>query len=110
MAADDRTQEEPAPVLTATEARQGRRGRHMLWVLGVSMGLIVAIYAVMVLGVQGSRLSLPGGQTSVDQKALQQSGNGQAPPPQARQAEKSPTVSPSVQPPAGKEQTPRSAD
>jgi hypothetical protein len=74
MANPNTTEGDAAPVLTPTEARQGGRGRHILWVLGISMGLIVAIYAVMVIGVQGSHLNQAGGQTSVDQKTLQQTG------------------------------------
>ncbi len=72
MAVEPQIPEDHGPVLTTTEARQGRRGKHALWVLGVSMGLIVAIYAVMVVGVQGSHLSSAGGQTSVDQKTIAQ--------------------------------------
>jgi hypothetical protein len=30
-----------APVLDATEARQGRRGRHVLWILVISLALVV---------------------------------------------------------------------
>lgn len=75
------------PVLDATEARQGRRGRHMMWVLGISMGLIVAIFAVMVVGVQGTRLSAPGGQTTVDQATLDQAKGFSVPPSQPRQSE-----------------------
>jgi hypothetical protein len=33
---------EHEPVLHATEARQGRRGRHVLWILVVSLVLVVA--------------------------------------------------------------------
>jgi hypothetical protein len=33
---------EHGPVLHATEARQGRRGRHVLWILVVSLVLVVA--------------------------------------------------------------------
>ena len=78
---------EARPVLEATEARQGRRGRHMMWVLGISMGLIVAIFAVMVVGVQGTRLSAPGGQTTVDQATLNQAKGFNAPPSPPRESE-----------------------
>lgn len=78
---------ETPPELGATEARQGRRGRHMMWVLGISMGLIVAIFAVMVAGVQGTRLSSPGGQTTVDQATLNQAKGFNAPPSQPRESE-----------------------
>jgi hypothetical protein len=66
-------QEGHGPVLTTTQARQGRRGRHVLWILIISMTLLVIGYAVMVVGVQGTHLSRPGGQTTIDQKTLQQS-------------------------------------
>ena len=87
------------PVLEATEARQGRRGRHMVWVLGISMGLIVAIFAVMVVGVQGTRLSAPGGQTTVDQATLNQAKGFNAPPSQPRESE-NPQTTPTITPPA----------
>ncbi len=77
MADIQQQQGDHGPVLTTTEARQGRRGRHVLWVLVISMALLVVGYTVMVVGVQGTRLSSPGGQTTVDQKTLQQS---EAPP------------------------------
>ena len=82
MADIQRPQEDQGPVLTTTEARQGRRGRHVLWILAVSMALVALGYAVMVVGVQGTHLSRPGGQTTIDQKTLQQSGgvNPQSPP------------------------------
>jgi hypothetical protein len=74
MADVQHQQEKHGPVLTTTEARQGRRGRHVLWILVISMALLVVGYGVMVVGVQGTRLSSPGGQTTIDQKTLQQSG------------------------------------
>lgn len=49
------TQEDEAPVLTKTEARQGTRPRAMLWVLLVSLAL--AIVAGIVLGL--GWISLP---------------------------------------------------
>jgi hypothetical protein len=77
------------PVLGATEARQGFRGRHLLWVLAISLGLIVVIYAVMVGGLWNGRLSQPGGQTRADQAAVDQAQSVQtAPAPaQPRQTE-----------------------
>lgn len=102
------SQPHDAPELNVTQARQGRRGRHALWVLVISLGLIVIIYAVMVIGVQPTRLSQPGGQTTTSQEALRQSGNFNAPVAAARQTEQSPTVSPSVPPSAGKDQPPAS--
>jgi hypothetical protein len=82
MADIQQQQGDHGPVLTTTEARQGRRGRHVLWVLVISMALLVVGYGVMVAGVQGARLSSPGGQTAIDRKTLQQSGgvNLHAPP------------------------------
>ena len=63
MPAARKSKTQPAPVLNPTEARQGARGKHLLWVLVISLGLIVAIYAVMVGGLWNGRLSQPGGQT-----------------------------------------------
>ena len=85
---------EHPPVLNPTEARQGFRGRHMLWVLAISMGLIVVIYAVMVGGVWGGRLSQPGGQTLAPQS---QANSFQAPPSQPRQSE-NPQTTPTITP------------
>ena len=87
MPAARETKPQPAPVLTPTEARQGFRGRRLIWVLVISLGLIVVIYAVMVGGLWGGRLSQPGGQTGVDQSTLNQAKGFQAPPPQPRQSE-----------------------
>jgi hypothetical protein len=103
--ADNPRRDEP-PALNTTQARQGRRGRHALWILIISFGACALIYAVMVAGMQTRRGASPGGQTIVDQNTLRQSGGFQAPPPQARQTEQSPTVSPSVQPSQGKDETP----
>ncbi|MGZ3272206.1 MAG: hypothetical protein ACXU82_06240 [Caulobacteraceae bacterium] len=75
------------PVLTTTQARQGRRGRHVLLVLAISMGLIVVIYAVMVGGLWNGRLSQPGGQTRAGQSAIDQARGFQTPPAQPRQSE-----------------------
>ena len=108
MAQAENQRPDQAPGLNTTRARQGSRGRHALWVLVISLGLIGVIYAVMVLGMQGTHASQPGGQTTVDRSTLQQAGGFQAPTPQARQTEQSPTVSPSIAPSAGKEQTPTS--
>jgi hypothetical protein len=94
-AARDPKPQDP-PVLNPMEARQGRRGRHVLWVLVISLGLIVVIYAVMVGGIWGGRLSQPGGQTRVDQSTLNQKGF-QAPPSQPRQSE-NPQTTPTITP------------
>lgn len=95
-AADDLKPQEP-PVLNTTQARQGLRGRHVLWVLVISMGLIVVIYAVMVGGIWGGRLSRPGGQTMAGRQTLQQAGQFQAPPSQPRESE-NPQTTPTITP------------
>ena len=82
-AAQDRKTQDP-PVLTPTEARQGFKGRHLIWVLVISLGLIVVIYAVMVGGVWNGRLSQPGGQTRAEGAAAR---SFNAPPPQPRESE-----------------------
>lgn len=97
MADVQQPQGDRGPVLSTTEARQGRRGRHVLWILVISMALVAVGYAVLVVGVQGTHLSNPGGQTTVDQKTLQQSGGFQAPPPQPRQSE-NPQTTPTITP------------
>ena len=80
MADIQQPQGDHGPVLTTTEARQGRRGRHVLWILVISMALLIVGYGVMVVGVQGTHLSNPGGQTTIDKKTLQQSENPQIAP------------------------------
>jgi hypothetical protein len=87
-AAQDRKTQNP-PVLNPTEARQGVRGVHLIWVLVISLGLIVVIYAVMVGGLWNGRLSQPGGQTQVQNPADSVRG----PPSQPRQSE-NPQTSP----------------
>jgi len=72
------------PELNATQARSGVRGVHLIWVLVISLGLIVLIYAVMVGGLWGGRLSQPGGQTREESSAAR---SFNAPPPQPRQSE-----------------------
>ncbi len=81
-AAQDR-ETQTSPVLSPTEARQGFSGRHLLWVLVISLGLIVVIYAVMVGGLWNGRLSQPGGQTQVQAPA----GSFKTPLSQPRQSE-----------------------
>ena len=82
VARDSKPQDPPE--LTPTEARQGFRGRHVMWVLAISLGLIVVIYAIMVGGVWNGRLSQPGGQTRADQS---QASTFNAPPSQPRESE-----------------------
>src|SRR6185312_14086972 len=84
MPAARETKPQPAPVLNPTEARQGFKGKHVIWVLVISLGLIVVIYAVMVGGLWGGRLSQPGGQTRAAQA---QANTFQAPPSQPRESE-----------------------
>ena len=84
-------------VLNPTQARQGFRGRRVVWVLAISLGLIVLIYAVMVGGLWGGRLSQPGGQTRADRNTLNQAQGFQAPPPQPRQSE-NPQTTPTITP------------
>ena len=86
------TKPHEAPVLNPTEARQGRRGAGVIWVLLISLGLIVVIYAVMVGGVFGGRLARPGGQTQVGQNT-----GFNAPPSQPRQSE-NPQTTPTITP------------
>jgi hypothetical protein len=88
-AAQDRKTQDP-PVLTPTEARSGFKGHHLIWVLVISLGLIVVIYAVMVGGLWGGRLSQPGGQTRADNSAAR---SFDVPPPQPRQSENPPASS-----------------
>ena len=90
MADIQHQQEDHGTVLTTTEARQGRRGRHVLWILAVSMALLAVGYAVMVIGVQGTHLSNPGGQTTVDQKTRQQAGQFQSQPVQSANPQTAP--------------------
>ena len=57
--------DEHGPVLEATPARQGLRGRHVLWILIISTAL-AAIALAILLGVSNRGLSGPGGQTGSD--------------------------------------------
>jgi hypothetical protein len=75
---DDANDPDSAAVLTPTEARQGLRGRHVLWILVISMAALIIGYTVLVVGVQNTHLTAAGGQTRVDQKALGES-EGTAP-------------------------------
>jgi hypothetical protein len=96
MAEAQRQQGDQGPVLTTSQARQGLRGRHVLWILVISMGLVAIGYAVLVLGMQGRHGSSPGGQTTIDQKTLNQTGFT-APPSQPRQSE-NPQTTPTITP------------
>jgi hypothetical protein len=52
---------EPAPDLNATDARQGRRGRHAFVILITSLALVVIAFAAVFLA-HARKLSGPGGQ------------------------------------------------
>ncbi|MDB5458356.1 MAG: hypothetical protein JWO72_97 [Caulobacteraceae bacterium] len=86
-----------APVLTVTEARQGRRGRHMAWVLGISMALVVIGFASLWIA-SAPHLSNPAGQPTISSKA--DANRFQAPPPQPRQSE-TPQTTPTLKPGVG---------
>jgi len=75
------------PVLNATQARSGFRGRHVIWILGISLGLIVAIYAVMVGRMQTGHITSAGGQTTVDQKTFNEAKGFNTPPSQPKQSD-----------------------
>ena len=57
------------PVLSATKARSGRRGLHVLWILIISTGL-AAIGLLALLAVDGPSLSGPGGQVKTDRPTI----------------------------------------
>ncbi|HVY34846.1 MAG TPA: hypothetical protein VG960_10530 [Caulobacteraceae bacterium] len=58
-----------APVLRATQARAGLRGRHVLWVLIISTALAaLALFAL--LAIQAPGLSGPGGQVTSQQPTI----------------------------------------
>jgi hypothetical protein len=79
--AEVQDQDEHGPVLTVIQARGALRGRHMAWVLGVSMALIVVAFSVLWLG-SASGLAGAGGQTTIDSTTA---GIGfKVPPPQPR--------------------------
>ncbi len=58
-----------APVLRATQARSGLRGRHALWILVVSTAL-AALALMALLAVQAPGLSGPGGQVTSEQPTI----------------------------------------
>jgi hypothetical protein len=60
---------EHGPALSATQARAGRPGVHILWILVVSTGLAaVALLAILAFNAPG--LSGPGGQTSPEKPTI----------------------------------------
>jgi hypothetical protein len=65
---DVHNEDEHGPILTVTEARGASRGRHMAWVLGVSLALIVVAFVALWLS-SASGLSGSGGQQTADSKA-----------------------------------------
>jgi hypothetical protein len=54
---------EHGPVLDATEARSGRPGVSVLWVLLVSLALLAGVFVALLAG-WGPHLSGPGGQVT----------------------------------------------
>jgi hypothetical protein len=68
--------DEHGPVLDATHARQGRRGLHVLWILGISMVLVVLALGV-IWSLHAPGLSGPSGQGMTDGRSFN------APQPQA---------------------------
>jgi hypothetical protein len=91
--ADVQDQDEHGPVLTVTQARGARRGRHMAWVLGVSLALIVVAFAALWLGT-AQHLAGTGGQTTADSKAAAL--GFKAPPPQPRPSDSSKLGTPGI--------------
>jgi hypothetical protein len=67
--ADVQDQDEHGPVLTVTQARGALRGRHMAWVLGVSMALIVVGFTALWLA-NAPRLSGRGNQPTVTSQTV----------------------------------------
>jgi hypothetical protein len=96
MAVVQNVEDGQAPVLNVTEARQGRRGKHVLWVLGISLALIiVGFFAVWM--VHAPSLSGPGGSSAVS--THEQVPGFKAPPSQPRESENPqtrPTATPGV--------------
>ena len=60
---------EHGPVLEATEARQGRRGLHALWILIISTALAAIVLAIL-LAIQAPGLSGPGGQVRANDASV----------------------------------------
>jgi hypothetical protein len=63
---------EHPPVLNVTEARQGFRGLHVLWILIISTALAAAVLLFMLV-IWTPRLSGPGGQVTTGQPAARAS-------------------------------------
>ena len=85
MAVQNTTQDHP--VVAATRARQGRWGKHVLWVLIVSLALAALVLAIT-WGANSSRLSaVEGNQRAVSAAEAQM---GETIPTPARQNEATP--------------------
>src|SRR4051812_32942711 len=56
------------PDLNATDARQGRRGMHVVWILVISLALIVVIYGIIWL-MNAGPLSTRHGSAQADPQA-----------------------------------------
>ncbi len=100
MAAIHDTQEDHA-VLSITEARQAQRGKHIAWVLGLSMALIILGFIGLYLYHAPHLLNgKSGGQTSADATTLQQAAGFNAPPSQPRESQ-NPQTTPGLTPGVG---------
>ncbi len=98
MAAVQDSQQDHGPVMSVQDARQGQRGRHIAWVLGLSMLLIVAGFTGLYL-YHLPHLSTTGSQSTVTSQQALGGQNFQAPPSQPRQSENkqtTPTITPGV--------------
>ena len=91
--ADVQNQDEHGPVLTVTQARGALRGRHMAWVLGISMALIViGLTALWLTNAPG--LLVGGNQPTVNSQTVAK--GFQTPPPQPRQSDSSKLGTPGI--------------
>ena len=98
MAAVQDSQPDEGPVMTVQDARQGQRGRHVAWVLGISMLLIVAGFTGLYL-YHLPHLSTAGSQSTVTSQKALDGQNFQAPPSQPRESENrqtTPTITPGI--------------
>jgi hypothetical protein len=85
MAAIHDTQEQDhAPQLTVTQARGAGRGRHVAWILGISMALIVIGFTGLWFA-NAPRNAHEATQPTVDSRTA--ATGFQAPPPQPRQSD-----------------------
>jgi hypothetical protein len=87
MAIGPDIQDEHAPELTVTQARQGRRGKHMAWVLGISMALILVGFTSLWL-VNAPRNAHEATQPLASSQTLQQTGDIAVQPQQPKPTDK----------------------